>query len=760
MVRSFSVLLILIVFLLTIQSAHAEEPATAVVGRGTVFVNRAPDDNETRAGIIVAGHEQVLAKFRFEVVHEDMLVDGAEILVAPTSIVGVSSLGTADEVPMLTLYDGTTQLGTYAVNNSGSRAGVAFIDGLSWMIPKDHVKTLTVTGLVSSMSACAPGDILDNRCTGADTGASVWIQFLDTGFVALGSTAKQTSIPAAVSGREKIVYKSVPRLEALDHTYSLTGTGSPIPSFKFRVYADGEGAVAVKKLPPFKVAMVDATLVSASTDRVLVYDLATGTLLTLSEVYSGVNPHAPTHENITSGEVGYVSTVFHTEEVVPAGSYKDYEVRFTYHDLNTVGGAAPKAIIGLHNNDTTKVAALPCANVLARGASIVWSDLSATIHSEDSSDWHNGRYVDVDLTPKVLNGGVSPPPPPVPVFYGLDVSWRSGEFFVVPVFIRTQGHAISGFRVAVGIMDLAGEFNLRGDPHVVLADWVEDDWEISSNMVDGNLVVSAAGVNPLPEFATDGMMIFCIMMPADPARGTRISFWFEEEEATINEGEVVPTAPWIVTVRRGYGDITGDGTISPLDVSMILRFFVGLEKFDEDQMHAAEVSGDGEVTPYDAVLVLQYVVGLIGAFPVNQGKAAPTLQGKDLDDLIRQLDELPLTPEEQGVLEELKRQIGWREPPEKTMLLPNFPNPFNPETWIPYSLSESAEVLITVYDLEGDVVRTAFVGYQHAGHYDTRETAFYWDGKNASGEQVASGVYFYQLSAGHFSAIRKMVILK
>jgi hypothetical protein len=99
-------------------------------------------------------------------------------------------------------------------------------------------------------------------------------------------------------------------------------------------------------------------------------------------------------------------------------------------------------------------------------------------------------------------------------------------------------------------------------------------------------------------------------------------------------------------------------------------------------------------------------------------------------------------------------------PPEKTMLLPNFPNPFNPETWIPYRLAKDADVMVSIYDSRGNMVRTIDVGHHYAGHYDSRETALYWNGRNVSGEQVASGVYFYQILAGDFSATRKMVILK
>ena len=98
--------------------------------------------------------------------------------------------------------------------------------------------------------------------------------------------------------------------------------------------------------------------------------------------------------------------------------------------------------------------------------------------------------------------------------------------------------------------------------------------------------------------------------------------------------------------------------------------------------------------------------------------------------------------------------------PAETELLRNYPNPFNPETWIPYHLSEDADVNLTIYDINGDVVRDIDVGHQTAAKYDTRAKAIYWDGRNRFGEQVASGIYFYHLDAGDFSGTRKMVILK
>ena len=93
-------------------------------------------------------------------------------------------------------------------------------------------------------------------------------------------------------------------------------------------------------------------------------------------------------------------------------------------------------------------------------------------------------------------------------------------------------------------------------------------------------------------------------------------------------------------------------------------------------------------------------------------------------------------------------------------LLANFPNPFNPETWIPYKLAKPAEVTLYIYAVNGTLVRTLSLGHQAVGIYQNRSRAAYWDGKNEFGESVASGLYFYTLTAGDFSATRKMLIRK
>ena len=126
--------------------------------------------------------------------------------------------------------------------------------------------------------------------------------------------------------------------------------------------------------------------------------------------------------------------------------------------------------------------------------------------------------------------------------------------------------------------------------------------------------------------------------------------------------------------------------------------------------------------------------------------SGPFTQTVDIEDLRNAYLSLPLT-------------VGDVHPAE-TILAQNFPNPFNPETWIPYQLEKSADVVLQIYDTSGGIVRTIDLGFKSQGFYMTRSTAAYWDGRNNMGEQVASGVYFYSLQTADFSATRKMLILK
>ena len=98
--------------------------------------------------------------------------------------------------------------------------------------------------------------------------------------------------------------------------------------------------------------------------------------------------------------------------------------------------------------------------------------------------------------------------------------------------------------------------------------------------------------------------------------------------------------------------------------------------------------------------------------------------------------------------------------PAKTELLRNYPNPFNPETWIPYRLAKDVRVVIEIYDGSGLLIRTLDLGHKAAGVYASKARAAYWDGRSETGELASSGVYYYHLRAGNYKATKRMIILK
>jgi parallel beta-helix repeat protein len=218
--------------------------------------------------------------------------------------------------------------------------------------------------------------------------------------------------------------------------------------------------------------------------------------------------------------------------------------------------------------------------------------------------------------------------------------------------------------------------------------------------------------------------------------------------------------PLVVT----FGDVSGNGTVTAYDAALVLQYVVGTKELSSAQRKAADVTGDDNVSALDAALILQYSVGLITRFPVEIKTAAPVLTTKSERDAlmkaIARLEATVLNMEQKQVLEQLKNLVFKKSPPKHTALLQNFPNPFNPDTWLPYQLSRDATVTISIYNANGQLVRVIALGNKEAGVYITKDKAIYWDGTNNIGEKVASGVYFYQLRAGNFVAIRRMVIVK
>lgn len=200
-------------------------------------------------------------------------------------------------------------------------------------------------------------------------------------------------------------------------------------------------------------------------------------------------------------------------------------------------------------------------------------------------------------------------------------------------------------------------------------------------------------------------------------------------------------------------DANNDGVVSIEDLVLVAS------NYGQTGTNSADVNGDG-VVDVDDVLVVTGALDSAGTAPSVQPQILELFAVADVKLWLSHAQQLDLTNPTslRGIL--FLKQLLAALLPKETVLLPNYPNPFNPETWIPYHLAQDADVTLTIYNMGGQVVRQFGLGYQAAGKYQNRSRAIYWNGKNAFGEQVASGVYFYHLSAGGYSATRKMVILK
>ena len=193
-------------------------------------------------------------------------------------------------------------------------------------------------------------------------------------------------------------------------------------------------------------------------------------------------------------------------------------------------------------------------------------------------------------------------------------------------------------------------------------------------------------------------------------------------------------------------DVNGDGVVNIFDLVSVASQFG-----TQGQNLPADVNGDGVVNILDLVLVAG-MFGEVAAAPSAHPQAPETLTAAEVRQWLTDAKALevrgPIMKWGVVVLKQLLAALT----PIETELLANYPNPFNPETWIPYRLAEDAFVTLTIYDRNGQIVRTIDVGHQIAAVYEGRSKAVYWDGRNGLGEGVASGVYFYHLSAGEFSA--------
>ena len=275
------------------------------------------------------------------------------------------------------------------------------------------------------------------------------------------------------------------------------------------------------------------------------------------------------------------------------------------------------------------------------------------------------------------------------------------------------------------------------------------------------------------------VQLFAEALPIDPLPGTKLLACQHLNgktatfEFSITELTATPTDPislqivdtdgnsswmWYPNAIDGLVqlDVNGDGTLNILDVVMV-ESHLG----ETGAQNNADLNGDGVVSILDLVFIAGFLNATAAAPSAWYLAPDSTLTYAQIQEWLMQARQLASTDTvSQRGIALLENLLAVLETPKETALLPNYPNPFNPETWIPYQLAAPADVTLRIYSVTGTVVRTLKLGYQPIGTYQDRNRAAYWNGKNEQGEPVASGLYFYTLTAGDFTATRKMSIRK
>ena len=346
----------------------------------------------------------------------------------------------------------------------------------------------------------------------------------------------------------------------------------------------------------------------------------------------------------------------------------------------------------------------------------------------------------------------------------------SGDRTYRAIITPTQDGTVTVSLAANVAQDAAGNWNTAAESKSVEVDVEDISVSISapSRVQRAPFDVTVRFSAPVPGFEQSDLSV--------AGAGASITNWephanMRDYSATITPttgGEVELTVDRNVTVENNMAaspvtvifwpeDVNQDGYIGNTDLLLIAIGFGRSPKISDYKY--ADVDRDGDIDIDD----FRRVVDRLGQ-SVNPGNAAPAASLTRHESLQR-LKALNIAdPAFQRAVQLLEEQLikeGLGAPvPEKTVLLANYPNPFNPETWIPYRLAKPADVTVTIYAANGEVVRTLALGHQRVGSYLNRTQAAYWDGKNAFGEKVASGLYFYTFTADDFSATRKMLILK
>ena len=338
-------------------------------------------------------------------------------------------------------------------------------------------------------------------------------------------------------------------------------------------------------------------------------------------------------------------------------------------------------------------------------------------------------------------------------------------------FSKTPIHLDDTFTLGISaedVFDLAGwQFDIAFDPAILEAISVSegDLLKIDSGTTffqSGSIDNAAGKITGLgaarlsAQGVTGTGTLLQVTFKAKSGGETELALHNFEFGATT--GDLIPAGPHqiriVVEGQLATGDVNRDGRVSILDLILIAQQLGKRVPAGS----AVDLNRDGIVSILDLILAARAIGNT--TVPAAPTVAVDSVDPATIEAWIAQarLEDDGSLAFKQGIenLETLLHSLI----PEETALHRNYPNPFNPETWIPYQLAKPAEVTLTIYDMNGELVRRLAVGHQAAGMYQSRSRAVYWDGRNQLGESIASGLYFYTLTAGGFTATRRMLILK
>ena len=405
------------------------------------------------------------------------------------------------------------------------------------------------------------------------------------------------------------------------------------------------------------------------------------------------------------------------------------------------------------------------------------------------------------LTAPVPDAGPSEEKPPCLKIITDSPSQPAGVPFIVSVQVGDEEHPVSdlfsiSFKLNYSNTEII-DVEAPAAENIEVGDLLSEDAVFSSNVddtkgqisidaskeagIDGYGVVAKIKLISTPDITEDTIVEWTLSdATAQDANGSPIQLAVEKAQVTITKAEI-PTG-----ISVWPGDTDNNGIVDGRDVLPVGMYWkkTGAARspasttweaqqatpWMPQEAAYADADGNGIIDGRDILPIgANWKKTHPGGTPVAPCFAniydtridhAKYLSAYQM--MLKVLEENPIGKDAIDLKQVLKELIALaaKPIPLENRLEQNFPNPFNPETWIPYQLAQDADVVIELYDVSGRLVRTLSLGRKEAGMYLTKDAAAHWDGRNSAGEKASSGIFFYRIKAGAFSALRKMVIIK